>query len=705
MRTPFLAFILALLLGVSSAASASEVREALVVTATRTGSPLENLPISVSTVEKEEIQRQLRQNRNVLTAIEAEVPGLNVQDSEERGTCLTRLRGRVASFQINGVPVNEDLRQGSCTGPFTVNPFAIDRIEVVRGGSALYGAGAPGGIVNMLIRQGDTATLKADGTVQTSFNTHTPKDTFTTDVYAGLGQQGAAYDFYLGLGYTDGGRVRDSEGDPLLSNEFDAGDLVSNIGLLLPLDAELRWTTTFHEEDVDEQFYPSGRIVPGAEQLAEVIEVEAHPQVDDARDRNLITALTYSLPAFLGHSADLSVFYQDQSIKQRDNFFHVDFGGNDFFASNRENDRIGARSTLIRSYTWEQMTLKTSYGFDFTQNSFYRFIVDPAQNERITGYVSPEVELRTYAFFGQGELTFGDLTLAGGGRSEWYRGEITSHGFNPDLRQAATPGDMGESSLTLANLGAIYRITDAMEIYAGFSQGAELTQLGRAARGVRIPGTLTPEPATSDQYEIGTRGVLGSVDYGVAGYYSRSSSASLLQADPSCAGITNFCPLIPLRTPQRFHGVEANADWAASETLTLSGIFVWQRGEVFNEALGRYIDYSTDVAVPIRFTGRVEWSPLAIPLNSALQITYYGGSSYFSPAEQGLGFVDTESVALLSGSLGYRTSVGEFYLAADNLLNNDYISPNNQAAGEASFAYYRGAGRRVTLGYSVDFDL
>jgi len=694
-----------LLLGAPFLTVAEDAEESMVITATRSGSPLENLPISVSTVEKEEIQQQLRQNRNVLSAIEAEVPGLNIQDSEERGTCLTRLRGRIASFQINGVPVNEDLRQGSCTGPFTVNPFAIDRIEVVRGGSALYGAGAPGGIVNMLIRQGETETLAADATVQTSFNTNTPEDTFTTDVYAGIGQRGSLYDFYVGLWYTDGGRVRDSEGDPLLSNEFDGGDVVSNIGLSLPLDAELRWTTTFHEEDVDEQFYPSGRILPGSEQLAEVIDVAPHPQVDDARDRNLITALTYNLPTFLGHSVDLSVFYQDQSVKQRDNFFHVDFGGNDFFASDRENSRIGTRSTLVRSYTWEPVTFKTSYGFDFTQNNFLRFIVDPAQNDRITGYVSPEVEFRTYAFFGQGELTFGDLTISGGGRNEWYRGEITSNGFNPALAQAATPGDMGESSLTLANLGAIYRLTEAMEIYAGFSQGAELTQLGRAARGIRIPATLAPEPATSDQYEIGTRGTVGSVDYGLAGYYSRSSSASLLQTDPSCAGITNFCPLIPLRAPQRFHGIEANADWAATDTLSLSSIVVWQRGKVFNDALGRYIDYATDVAVPIRFTGRVEWSPLSIPLNSALQITYYGGSSYFSPAEQGLGFVDTESVTLLSGSVGYRTRVGELYLAADNLLNNEYISPNNQAAGAASFAYYRGAGRRVTLGYSVDFDL
>jgi hypothetical protein len=106
------------------ALAAEAAEDEIIVTATRSGSPIEELPISVSIADEEEIAAQLRQNRNILTGLEAIVPGLNIQPSEERGSCLTRVRGRAVSFQLNGIPVNEDLRAGSCTGPFTISPFA-----------------------------------------------------------------------------------------------------------------------------------------------------------------------------------------------------------------------------------------------------------------------------------------------------------------------------------------------------------------------------------------------------------------------------------------------------------------------------------------------------------------------------------------------------------------------------------------------------
>lgn len=124
----------------------------IVVTATRSGSAIERLPISVSVVDGETVNEQLRQNRNILSGLEFIVPGLSVQDSEVRGSCSSAIRRRAASFQINCVPVNEDLHPGSCTGPFTISPFSVERVEVVRGGTALYGAGAPGGIINLITR-------------------------------------------------------------------------------------------------------------------------------------------------------------------------------------------------------------------------------------------------------------------------------------------------------------------------------------------------------------------------------------------------------------------------------------------------------------------------------------------------------------------------------------------------------------------------
>lgn len=671
----------------------------IVVTATRSRSAIEQLPISVSVVDEQTVNSQLRQNRNILSGLEFVVPGLSVQDSETRGSCSSAIRGRAASFQINGVPVNEDLRPGSCTGPFTISPFSVERVEVVRGGTALYGSGAPGGIINLITRRAKSETLEIDTTAQTSFNTANSDDTFTTDLYAGAGQKLGNFDYYVGAAYTDGGRVRSATGLPVFSAGYESIDLLASFGLDLSAGQELRFTGTVHTEDVGPQFYPDGEVDP-VSGLANIVEVAPHPQVGQGRDRNVTMAVSYRHPDLLAHDVSLSVFYQNQSIRQRDNFFTA-ADGNDFFASNRENSRLGFRSALTRSYGLGNARLKTTYGFDFTRNDFLRFIVDAANREAVSGYITPAFYLNTFAPFGQVEFGIGKLTVTGGVRHELYRGEIEEEGFNPALPRAATPGAFGNSNLTLWNVGAVFAVTDTVQLYGSFSQGAELTQLGRAARGARDPSQVSVQPATSDQYEIGLRGLVGPIRFGLAYYYSRSESSSQVQPDPSCAGET-FCPLIPLRVPERFHGFEANATWQAADNLTLSGVFTLQRGRVFNEGLNRFIAYGTDVSVPLRITGRAQWRPVK-PLSLNFQLTHYGASSYFTPTEQAIGFVDTDAVTLGSGSIGYKLGPVELYVAADNLFNKRYISVANQVQGQGGFTYMQAAGRRVTLGVSSRF--
>lgn len=670
----------------------SEDDATIVVTATRSGTVLENLPLSVSIVGEDELQEQLRQNRSIVSALEFAVPGLSVEASESRSSCGTQLRGRSAAFQINGVPVNEDLRQGSCTAPFALTPFAIERVEVVRGGTALYGSGAPGGIINLITRRARGADLEVDFTAQTSFNTDTPRDTWTTDLYAGAGQNLGAFDYYVGAGYTDGGRVRSATGRPTLSAEYEAIDLLASFGLDLG-GGELRFTGTFHDEDKGREFYPDGTFDPvtGA---VDVVEVTPHPQIDEAGDRSATAALAYTHPDLLAHEVALSVFWQDQRIIQRDNFFSEAFG-DDFFASNRENLRLGLRSALTRRYRTGGGELVTSYGLDYTRNSFFRFTVDAEGPATVNGYITPDFYLETLAPFGQVEWTLGPVTLSGGVRHEWYSGAITDKAFDPTLPRAATPGDFASSELTLWNAGAVYRVAEGVQLYAGFSQGAELSQLGRAARGALDPGAISNEPATSDQYELGLRGQRGPVSFGLAGYYSESDSSSQLQPDPNCVG-DEFCPLIPLRIPERAWGLEANAAWAVMPTLDLAAVFTLQRGEVLDEASGEYISYSTDRAVPLRITGRADWRPLP-PLAVGLQVTHYGASSYFSPSEEAIGLVDSEAVTLASASLSYDVGPVTLYAAEDNLLDEEYILPSAQATG-GGFLDYEAPGRRLTLG-------
>ena len=689
--------ILLLSLAAALAAAPALAQESeIIVTATRSASTLEELATSASIIREEELAQQLDFSTNILRAVELAVPGLSPQ-GEGRLGCSVNIRGRQTSIQINGIPVNQDLRRSNCNAMFQISPFAVERIEVVRGGTALYGAGAPGGIVNFITRRARGPALEIDAVAQTSFNTSDWDRTFTTDLYAGAGQNFGGWDYYAGAAYTDAGARRTPEGGFVPFRTYESLAFNGAVGAALAA-GELRLTGTYYREEPDQEYASDGTQLFG-EQFGNVVPIASHPQIEEASDRLTTLALSYAHPGVLGQELVLSAFYQDQEYRQRDNFFDVNFGGDFFFASETENERLGLRSTLVKRVDLGSAELVGSYGFDYTRNRFYRPTVDPGAGV-IDGFISPEVVLDTYALFGQAEVDFGRLRLVGGVRQEWYRGHVGSDGFDPSLPGAGTPGDFGKSDLTLFNLGTAFEVAPSVQIFGGFSQGAELSELGRAARNIDDPGRITPEPATSDQYELGLRGRLAAIRFELAGFYSESESAALLQADPSCAG-QPLCPLIPLRSPQEFYGFEASADWAVTPRLDARAVVTWQRGEVLDESLDDFVEYSTDIVAPFRVTGAMSWRP-ADRLTLALQGTYYGAADYFTPAEQSIGRVATEAQFLLDGSIGYRVGPGELFVAASNLLDEEYVNAQNQGFG-FDFFYYLAEGRRVTAGYKARF--
>lgn len=672
--------------------AATSVTE-VVVTASRSGAPIEALPTSVSVLDAEALKAQLTYSTNIMRALEFAIPGLAPQ-RETRGNCSPNIRGRATSILINGVPVNENIRQSTCNQMYQLSPFAIERVEVLRGGTALYGAGSPGGIINFITRRARGPELEVDAVAQTSFNTSQLDDSLTTDLYAGAGQRFAGWDYYLGAAYTDGGAGRTPSGDYVPTRMYESVTLNGSVGLQIG-GGELRGTATWYREDKGSEFSADGTQSVG--NFAPVAPIASHPQLDEDVQRSTTLAVSYDHPEVLGHELSVSGYYQDQLYRQRDNFFDVTFG-NDFFASDSDHDRLGFRSTLVKRLDLGSVEFVGSYGFDFTENSYFRPVIDPTRPGVITGFVSPEVVFKTYSAFAQAEFDLGRVRVVGGVRQEWYRGKVGTRGYDPTISGSARPGDFGESDLALFNLGAVADLTPEVQLYGGFSQGAEISQLGRAARGAANPGLITPEPATSDQYELGVRGTHGPVRLELAAFRSTSDKASLLQPDPSCAGQT-LCPLIPLRARQRFWGFEGSADWRASEQLDLGLVVTWQRGEIFDESLGRFIEYSTDTVAPLRIVGSATYRPVE-PLSLSLQGAYYGAADFYSPSEQALGYVNTDSVFLMDASASYRVRAGELYLAASNLLNEEYVAVADQGVG---FFYYRAEGRRVTLGYRARF--
>src|SRR5690606_16570380 len=141
-------------------------RQETVVTATRTSRRLDDVPIRTEVVGRDTIERlaarTLADAMEFTTGVRVENNCQNCNFSQIR---LLGLEGPYTQLLVDGQPVVSSLAQ--VYGIEQIPTRMIERIEVVKGGgSALYGPGSVGGVVNIIPREpsrsGGVAGIKYD---------------------------------------------------------------------------------------------------------------------------------------------------------------------------------------------------------------------------------------------------------------------------------------------------------------------------------------------------------------------------------------------------------------------------------------------------------------------------------------------------------------------------------------------------------------
>jgi len=136
---------------------AAEVDEEIVVVAsTRTGRRIEAEPLRVEVLEREEIEEKMMMTPGDIVMMLNEMGGLRVQStSPSMGSAALRIqgmRGRYTRFFSDGLPLFGEQPAG--IGLLQIPPMDLGGVEVIKGvSSAQYGAGAMGGVVNLLSRR------------------------------------------------------------------------------------------------------------------------------------------------------------------------------------------------------------------------------------------------------------------------------------------------------------------------------------------------------------------------------------------------------------------------------------------------------------------------------------------------------------------------------------------------------------------------
>jgi len=131
-------------------------REDITVSATRTDKRLDDQPMHVEVLDREEIEEKLLMTPGDIVMMLNEMGGMRVQaTSPSLGAASVRIqgmRGRYTRFLSDGLPLFGE-RVGAL-GLLQIPPMDLGQVEVIKGvASSLYGAGAMGGVVNLISRK------------------------------------------------------------------------------------------------------------------------------------------------------------------------------------------------------------------------------------------------------------------------------------------------------------------------------------------------------------------------------------------------------------------------------------------------------------------------------------------------------------------------------------------------------------------------
>ena len=139
----------------TSASNNTQDIEHVIVTGSRMQESIDEVPASVSVINSQTIAQDMLTSAELQTMLAIHVPGMAAANTGTNTNSGQTLRGRNALIMIDGVPQSTPLRNGKL-GIRSLDPSVIERIEVIKGATSIYGNGAAGGIVNYITKNANS---------------------------------------------------------------------------------------------------------------------------------------------------------------------------------------------------------------------------------------------------------------------------------------------------------------------------------------------------------------------------------------------------------------------------------------------------------------------------------------------------------------------------------------------------------------------
>ncbi|MGP4128697.1 TonB-dependent siderophore receptor [Pantoea tagorei] len=729
MKQPYLWVLNPCLLAMlSSGAWAEEIKEdQMVVSASRTHRSVAEMAQTTWIIEQQEIEQQVQGGKELKEVLAQLIPGMDVS-SQGRTNYGMNMRGRSMMVMVDGVRLNSsrsDSRQLDA-----IDPFNIERIEVISGATSLYGGGSTGGLINIVTKKGQPGTQAELQTgVKSGFNSHNDRDENLAAAVSGGDDKASGR---LSVAYQRYGGWYDGKGNEAIIDNTQTGlqysdrlDVMGTGTLNIDESQQLQLTTQYFKSESDgrhglylgENFsavtgsgraYNSGNLdsdrLPGTE-------------------RHLIN-LQYSNTDFFGQDLVAQVYYRDESLTfypfptlSRNRVSSIG-------ASQQKTDFYGGKLTL-NSQPVDALTL--TYGVDadhetFDANQQFFDLNSAAQSGGMTLKNAynvgryPGYSITNLAPFLQSSYDIDAITLSGGVRYQYTKNKVDDFvGYAQQQAIAsgqassadAVPGGSTDYNNLLFNAGILGRLTERQQLWFNFSQGFEIPDLAkyygsgtyRLANGhYNLTNSVNVNDSKLDgikvdSYELGWRFTGDSLRTQLAAYYSLSDKTISINKSDMTINLDD--------DKRRIYGVEGQVDYFFDNSE-------WSSGANFNiiksetRVEGKWEKLTIDSASPSKVSAWLNWAPgdwdLRVQSTQTFDVSDADGKK-----------IDGYNTVDFLGS--YALPVGKLSFSVENLLDKDYTTVWGQRApglysptyGDAALYTYKGRGRTFGLNYSVLF--
>lgn len=720
--------------------AAAAVLSQQVVTATRSAVAVGTVPAAVSVVDRAQLETQARIAPRLGPMLAQAVPGLAAA-TENLSNFGQNVRGRTLLVLIDGVP--QSTSRNVSRDFVNLDPAMVERVEVVRGATALYGDGATGGVVNIITRRTEAGPLRFTTDVSTEASLSRPGS-------AGLGPR-VAQTLTGGQGrltFTASGTAArtgalfDAAGDRVPPDptgqggfaETNSYDLLGKVGYAINGAQRVQLTANRFQSDQDTDYASDFSINT---QPAYSLKARAIPGLVLERGQGTTNTLLngeYVHDALIGSRVRVQAYGRDYETIFRpfdDRRYRTvtdTVGGaarsrrvytsghvmQTYVESRKAGGRLEVETPLLKRLA-PRLAATLLWGADYTNET----TAQPVHTYDSTAFVTsngtvfsktgdrlfvPPIDQRNLGLFAQlAASPVSRLHLRGGVRRE--RASLSFDDFTA-LNGIPVAGGELRFNPVLVNAGAAVTLTGAVNVFGNYSQGFSLADVGRVIREPAAGFTLgsrEARPQRVDQWEAGVRGAWQPVQASLAVF--RNESALGTSVGPN---------LEVVRAPERVRGVEGTLDVQPVRRLSLGGTATWTEGEFWTRV-------GTDSAwqplnsfriQPLKLTAYAEHRTLARWTNR-LQMLHSGARDRafdaflarpgINPAAPGFGERRVEAYTLVDLLSTVDVGRGALTVGVRNLLNTQYFPIVSQLMPVGNVSYSAAPGATLSVGYSVRY--